>query len=175
MESGRRQIFLFLLPGDVIGSFCAPSAYAFFRTVALTRLETMDVSGLTAAEGPGVDALVQAGRRAEDHMQGFLYGHMMRLGAGDAYCGMAHLLLELNERLTRAGGAQREGGFVLPIGQRVLAQSLGVSVTHVNNTLQRMVADGLIAFTGRSVQLLQRERMVTLANFEDAGSSIDER
>ncbi len=171
MSSGRRQIFLFLLPGDVIGSFRDAPETAFFRSVALTRLETVDAGPLVAAESsPAARALVEAGQRAENHAQGLLYGHMMRLGAGDAYSGMAHLLLELHERLARAGLAEGAGSFALPIGQRVLAQALGVSVTHVNNTLQKMVADGLIAFAGRSVRLLERERMIALSDFEDGAS-----
>ena len=105
-----------------------------------------------------------AARRAEDHAHHLLVDHIVRLGARDAYAGLAHLLLELHTRLERVGLAIG-GAFPLPIGQRILAQTLGFSVAHTNHTLQRMAADGLFVMEGDVVRLLQPDRMAALAEF----------
>ena len=166
-DSRRRQIFGFLLPGDVIGSFWRSPEYAFWRLTALTRLTTLSANSLlaTGPEGRFVfPEIVKAARRAEDHAHDLLVDHIVRLGARDAYAGLAHLLLELHARLDRVGLAV-EGAFPLPIGQRVLAQTLGFSVAHTNQTLQRMAADGLFRMEGEIVRLLQPDRMAALAHF----------
>lgn len=165
VADGQRQIFVFLLPGDVIGSFKPRSDFAFYRTVALTRLETVDLTPLLATTGsgaPALPAIVKAGLSLEEHAQGLIFDHMVRLGARDAYGGLADLLLELRERLARVGQVDAEGGFTLPIGQRVLAHALGVSVVHVNQTLKRLAADGLIHVDGGVVRLIDPQRIMRL-------------
>ena len=168
-QPGRpRQIFGFLLPGDVIGSFWRQPAYTFHRTVALTRLQVVSVGSLLAVEPDGSfrrPALVEAARRAEDHAQHLVFNHITRLGARDAYCGLAHLLIELHDRLDRVGLAHR-GEFRLPVGQRVLAQAMGFSLAHINHTLQRMAEDGLFKAKDETLRLLQPERMAALADFQ---------
>ena len=163
-----RQIFGFLLPGDAIGSFWRPPEYVFHRTVALTRLQLVSTRSLLAVEADGAfrrPALVAAARRAEDHAQHLLLNHITRLGARDAYSGLAHLLVELHDRLDRVGLAC-EGEFRLPIGQRVLAQTMGFSLAHTNHTLQRMAEDGLFEAKDDVLRLLQPEKMAELADFQ---------
>jgi CRP-like cAMP-binding protein len=177
VADGQRQIFSFLLPGDFIGSFQRRSDFAFYRTVALTRLETLDVSDLlttTASGAPALAAIVKAGQSLEDHGLGLIFDHMVRLGARDAYGGLADLLLELRERSSRIGQLDAEGAFLLPVGQRVLAHALGVSVVHVNQTLKRLAADGLIAIDGASVRLIDPQRIAGLGGFPTAADRLAE-
>ena len=165
---GTRQIFGFLLPGDVIGSFWRPPEYIFHRTVSLTRLQLVSARGLVEIEADGAfrhPALVEAARRAEDYAQHLLLNHITRLGARDAYNGLAHLLIELHDRLDRVGLAH-EGEFHLPVGQRVLAQAMGFSLAHTNHTLQRMAEDGLFKAKDDVLRLLQPEKMAALADFQ---------
>jgi CRP-like cAMP-binding protein len=168
VAEGQRQIFTFLLPGDFIGAFQPRSDFAFYRTVALTRLETLDLSPLaatTASRAPAFPTIVTAGMGLEDHAQGLIFDHMVRLGARDAYGGLADLLLELRERLARVDQVDADGAFTLPIGQRVLAHALGVSVVHVNQTLKRLSNDGLIRVDGARVRLIDAQRIATLGGF----------
>ena len=79
----------------------------------------------------------------------------MRLGRQTAYERMAHLLLELHGRLAEIGEARGES-FHLPIKQEVLADALGLSLVHVNRTLQQMRRDGLIDMRGAQLTLLNR-------------------
>ena len=161
----RRQIFGFLLPGDVIGSVWRPPEFSFCKTVALTQLTTLSAERLTVEAS---ETLRHAARRAEEHAQHRLYDHIVRLGARDAYGGLAHLLLEFHARLSAVGLSEGDD-FLMPIGQRVLAQAMGFSVAHTNHTLQRMSADGLLCIHGERVRLLKPERLVALADLSNAG------
>jgi CRP-like cAMP-binding protein len=163
----RRQIFGFVLPGDIIGSFWRRPEFSFYRTVALTRVKTVSAAPLLAVGDDDAFAhptIVQAVRRAEDHTQHLLFNHIVRLGERDAYSGLAHLLLELHHRLAQVGMAQG-GELRLPFSQRVLAQAMGFSVAHTNHTLQRMAADGLFEMRGELIRLVALDRMAALADF----------
>jgi CRP-like cAMP-binding protein len=178
VADGQRQIFVFLLPGDFIGSFQPRSDFTFYRTVALTRLETLDATSLLASNqsgSPSLPNIVKAGLGLEDHAEGLIFDHMVRLGARDAYGGLADLLMELRERLGRVGQVDDDGAFTLPIGQRVLAHALGVSVVHVNQTLKRLSADGLIEVNGASVRLTDPQRMAKLVGFSAPAEAPAER
>jgi CRP-like cAMP-binding protein len=172
VEQRRRQIFGFIVPGDIIGSFWRNPHFAFCQSVALTRLELLPAASLLSTRCDGSlehPALVAAARKAEDHAQHLVFDHMVRLEKRDAYAGLVSLLLEIHERLRRVGLVIDET-FQLPIGQRVLAQALGLSVAHTNFTLQRMAADGLFEARGNAIRLLQRRKMSDLAGLaEDAG------
>ena len=161
----RRQIFGFVLPGDMIGSFWRRPEFTFYRTVALTPLVILSTEGLLAEgpDGPAYPRLLDAARRSEEHLQHRLFDHLVRLGGRDAYGGLAHLLLEFHTRLSQAGLAH-DHAFILPIGQRVLAQTMGFSLAHTNHTLQRMSADGLISIRGDVVHLLDPSRLAALAD-----------
>lgn len=165
----RRQILGFILPGDVVGSFWRPPEFSFCRVSALTRLETVSGAQLAARDASGgflLPDVVEAARRAEEYSQHLVIDHLVRLGARDAYSGLAHLLLEVHARLSRVG-LSTDGAFSLPVGQRVLAQAMGFSVAHTNQTLQRMVADGLFAVSEDRIHLLNPGRMAEVAGFAD--------
>ncbi len=171
-QARRRQIFGFLLPGDVLGSFWRRSDAAFCHTVALTRVMTLSAAPLLAQDADGAYGLpdvVEAARRAEDHARHLVFDHLVRLGFRDAYDGLAHLLLELHGRL-QAVGLTEGGDFLLPIGQRALAQAMGLSLAHTNQTLQRLTADGLLEKCGDCMRLLRPDRMAELADFSFATS-----
>lgn len=142
---GRRQIFAFVLPGDMIGRLPHdPAEETSFRYKALTPVTLIDAGALcaNAAEGapefPGIQAAIGSFRgRARSR----LFDHLVRLGARMAYESMAHLLLELHDRQVEVGLAQG-GRFAFPIGQERLGETLGLSGMHVHRTLARLKQDG---------------------------------
>src|SRR5690606_11987619 len=99
---GRRQIFSFLLPGDVFVR-SPKSSIGNRAVVALTSVEAMDATALFRQPGGPPESLaalldVTAGRREER-----LFDHIVRLGRQSAYQRMVHLLLELRDRLEVIG------------------------------------------------------------------------
>jgi CRP-like cAMP-binding protein len=78
---------------------------------------------------------------------------------------LAHLLLELHFRLAQIGAAD-DGTFMLPFTQEMMSDALGLSVPHLNRTLSKLRADGLIAVNERRVEFLDLQALELLAQFQ---------
>jgi CRP-like cAMP-binding protein len=139
LDGNRRQIFSFLLPGDVIGCLPGDPAPSLSQSVALTHATTIDASALIVY--PGIKAAMTA---LHISAQSRLFDQLLRLGAHGAYEGVAHLLLEIYTRHAEIGLAE-DSRFSFPVGQERLGEMLGLSEVHVNRTLTRLRADGHLA------------------------------
>ena len=60
----------------------------------------------------------------------------------------------------------------MPLRQRHLADALGLTTIHVNRTLRALRDENLIDVCGGVLRILHRDRLVSLANFEDSYLSI---
>lgn len=165
MPDGRRQIFAILLPGDGVGLADNASDPAQASVVALTALETVDASPLIeavdAGRAPGVQHAVGQLGRIE---QGLLLDHLVRLGRQTAYERVAHFLMELRERLELVGFGDSQR-FPLPLTQEILADALGLSIVHVNRTLQQLRRERLIELRSGIAILLQPDMLGSIADF----------
>lgn len=152
LRDGRRQILAFLLPGDGVGFDLLTRSQRAVEAMALTPLKVRYAqAGFTAA----TDRLGRVFAGAAAAQQGRMIDQMVRLGRQTAYERMAHLLLELHGRLAEIGET-RGDAFHLPIKQEILADALGLSLVHVNRTLQQMRRDRLIDMRGAQMTLLDR-------------------
>lgn len=88
-----------------------------------------------------------------------------RLGRQDALARMAHLLCELDARLSVVGLAD-EKGFGLALTQADFADCLGLTAVHVNRTLKALRRLGLVVWHDGWVVLEDRERLQELAEFD---------
>jgi CRP-like cAMP-binding protein len=77
----------------------------------------------------------------------------MRLGRQTALERTAHLFLELRQRLAAVGLADG-ARFPLPLTQEVLADTLGLSIVHMNRTLQQLRREGLVEVKSGWARLL---------------------
>lgn len=165
LSDGRRQIFGLLLPGDGIGVCPDHSVLALATTVAVTPVTCADASPLqdarSAEEHPAIAAAQLCAMR-EDEAR--LLDHVVRLGRQTAYERLAHLLLELHARLSTAGAAE-DYGFEFPLTQEVLADVLGLSVVHVNRTLQQFRRERLVELRSSRLKLLKPELLAAIADF----------
>jgi CRP-like cAMP-binding protein len=167
LPDGRRQIFSFLLAGDAIGLSLEPSSLATCATVALTHVTCVRASALrTAVIDPEArwPGLARAVRLAERMEQALLLDHVMRLGRQSAHERVAHLLLELHQRLTIAGLALGST-MVMPLTQEVMADALGLSIVHLNRVLQRFRRERLIEMGGRRTTLLEPQLLAEIADY----------
>ena len=169
LGDGRRQIVSFLLPGDFIGPVLNSGLRASCSAVALTAVTTTDARPLTAlAANPDMPAgLVNLMHRVAGHDEQALHDQIVRVGRQTAYERMVHLMLDLYARLRLAGLCDGDS-FSLPLTQETLADALGLSIVHVNRTLQQIRRDGLLQLAGGQVTLLQPERMAALADWRPA-------
>jgi CRP-like cAMP-binding protein len=167
LPDGRRQIFEFILPGDVYGLCLRPQAIALTTTVALTPVSIADATPLADAivnksdKYPGLTAACHCTATLDE---AYLLNHLMRVGRQTAFERMAHLILELQERLSRVGLAD-ETTIPVPLKQEVLADALGLSVVHLNRTLQHLRRNELIEFKNGRVRLLEPDRLAQIADF----------
>jgi CRP-like cAMP-binding protein len=167
LPDGRRQIFGFLLPGDTVGLNVNATALDQISTVAINRVESMDALMLREILTLGDDryarlsAAVEETRRLQDV---YLLNHVMRLGRQSALERLAHLILEIQERARHAGLLQG-GRFPMPLTQEVLSDALGLSIVHLNRTLQQLKRDGLIEIKSGQVAVLDPRRLETIADY----------
>jgi CRP-like cAMP-binding protein len=90
---------------------------------------------------------------------------LCNVGARDALAGIAHLICEIASRLS-AVGLVAEGSFHLPLTQQDIANACGISIVHVNRTLQELRKRRLIRWTNRTMTLLDPDELKRVADFE---------
>jgi CRP-like cAMP-binding protein len=93
-----------------------------------------------------------------------LLDHAVRLGRLTAFERVAHFLLELQQRLEIAGLGDRQR-FPLPLTQEILADALGLSIVHVNRTLQQLRRTGLIELRSGVAILVQPDALAKLCDY----------
>ncbi|WP_244659323.1 Crp/Fnr family transcriptional regulator [Bradyrhizobium guangdongense] len=89
------------------------------------------------------------------------------LGSREALGRVAHLLCEIAARLGSVGLC-KEKSFVAPFTQGIIAQACGISVVHMNRTVQEMRRQGLLDWRGHTIELLRRTDLEELAEFNPA-------
>ena len=167
LEDGRRQIVHFFLAGDMIG------AHDLFRRRTAGAVTALSAASLARIEERSVKEMRQrfprlAGLlfRAAAREHAILLEHAVRLGRHSAYERVVHLLLEFSDRL-RAAGLPGDD-YRLPLTQEELADSLGLSLVHINRTLQRLRREELIRLASQRVTLLDRARLADIAGYDPA-------
>jgi CRP-like cAMP-binding protein len=157
LEDGRRQIVNFVVPGET----CDVYAYLLSRMdhsiAAITpvtygeikraRLEKMVADDHSLAEAFWCETLLNNAIQRE---------WATNLGRRTALERVAHLFCEIFERL-RPVGLTDGNSCGLPVTQMDLADATGLSVVHLNRTLQELRAAGLIVL---------RDRMLTINDIE---------
>lgn len=167
LPDGRRQIFDFILPGDMYGLCLRPQAIALTTAITLTQAQIADATALWVAindefgEYPG---LADACHSTASLEEAYLLNQLVRVGRQTAYERTAHLILEIHDRLNAVGLA--DGATIpMPLTQETIADALGLSVVHLNCTLQLLRRDQLIELRSGFVKLLQPEQLADVADF----------
>src|SRR3954451_18126690 len=167
LPDGRRQIFDFILPGDVYGLCLRPQAIALCNAVTLTRATISNAAALGDAvlsRPEGYPGLTTASLMSASTDEAYLLGQVVRIGRQTAYERVAHLLLELHYRLGIVGLAT-ENQMPLPLTQEIIADSVGLSIVHLNRTLQQLKRDGLVEVKGGTARLLDAGKLRGVADF----------
>jgi CRP-like cAMP-binding protein len=174
LTDGRRQIFSLLIPGDAIGFCVEPSPISSASAVALTKvviasgdLLTGGLNGSATYVGGAHDpsAFTDHMRRSACLEEGLLLDHVVRLGRQTAYERTAHLLLELHWRSALIGQADHRR-FAMPLTQEVLADFLGLSIVHINRTLQQLRRERLIEMSSSHVMLIDAAQLAVIADYQ---------
>lgn len=163
LRNGLRLIQKLHLPGDMMG---VPSLVLPRSADTLTALTEATVAYVPRAT---ISALFESRPRITAML--FMSAQLERLalmdtlastGHSTAMKSMAHLFLSLHLRLTTLGMVQNDS-FRLPVTQEMLGDLLGITTVHTNRTLREMARQGLIAFEGRTLQLLDLPALEALS------------
>ncbi|WP_051341193.1 Crp/Fnr family transcriptional regulator [Azospirillum halopraeferens] len=167
LSDGRRQITNYAIPGDIIGLYANLLEVADHSAVTLTEAEIAEfppeaVTDLFRHHPKLAIAFAWSGAREE----AVLAEKAASLGRRTAQERLAHLLLELLRRLQMVQMAQ-DDRFVFPVTQEQIADTLGLSTVHVNRTLGRLRADGLIEIDGPVIHVRRMPELSATADFDD--------
>jgi CRP-like cAMP-binding protein len=166
LKDGRRQIVSVLLPGDAIGLSNRTSPLSLTTVLALTPMRTVEAPEVAVAwrdrdRVPALSAVLDLAAAEEEF---FMLAHIMRLGRQTAYERIAHWFMELEYRLS-SRGLSTNGSFPLPLTQETIAHTVGLSVVHVNRTLQQMRKEARIELTRGRLSLLDKEALCEAGEF----------
>ncbi|RAK58129.1 Crp/Fnr family transcriptional regulator [Phenylobacterium deserti] len=161
LPDGGRQICRILIPGDVVG-LPRSRARAACAITALTPVSLADGSEVFGAGYEQDPTLRAAAAAFQEEAEAALLNHLLRLGRLNALQRTAHLFLELHERLAAAGLTQG-ARCPMPLTQEVLADVLGLSVVHVNRTLQTLKRERLVSTRRGSLEMLRLDALGELA------------
>jgi CRP-like cAMP-binding protein len=98
---------------------------------------------------------------------------VLSLGQRSAISRMAHLFCEICRRLEIVGRGT-EHGCDFPLTQRELSECLGLTVVHVNRTLQELRRRALVELENRQLTIRDRAGLEALAEFDPAYLYLDQ-
>lgn len=166
LRNGKRQIINFLLPGDIVGmpgSFLdrAPNSVI---AIADIKLQVCPLEAFVAlcCRRPkfGLALSWLAAQESAIYAE-----HIINIGRRTPTERLAHFLLEIHLRLALVEHADA-AAFELPFTQEMMSDALGLSVPHLNRTLARLRAEGIIAVNERRVEFVDPEAIGRLAQFQ---------
>lgn len=162
-EDGDEQVLGFHLPGELIGLDALGSGHHRCEGVALTEANVCEVpyDQLThvASQVPSLQqqlfrVIGQSVDRDQDHL-----GILVRRQANER---IALFLHSLSERYRNVG--QPDKLFHLPMSREDIARFLGLVLETVSRGFTRLQDDGVIAVTGRRVEILDSAELLRLAH-----------
>lgn len=166
LRNGKRQILNVVLPGDIIGfpgSFFERATYSVIATTDLRmHVCSLDAYVRLCYRRPQFAlALAWVGvQEATTYAE-----HIIDVGRRTPVERVSHFLLELHARLLAVGRAEVDS-FTMPFSQEVMADALGLSVPHLNRTLQKLRADKLIADRERVFEIVDAAALQALAHYQ---------
>ena len=90
--------------------------------------------------------------------------HLVNIGRRKAAGRVAHLLLELGERLKLVGLGD-DGGYACPLTQEELADAVGLTPIHINRVLRQLRERGLATLSHRQLVIHDLAGLRELAEF----------
>lgn len=165
LANGRRQILSYALPGDILGLHVNFQRQSSYYAAALSDTELALIEPMRVIEISQNYPILAAGLSWCTAREFAILGDQaVRLGRLSAYQRLCHLLLELWYRL-RLVGENEENWFEFPMTQADLADTLGLSLVHINRQLMRLKKEGFVTLTRKMIRLNDIDRLTQLSEF----------
>lgn len=168
LSGGRRQILGYLVAGDLCDTHftlnnrpdhsLAAVCNSKIVRIPIERVAAIIASYPRLAIALSLSALVDSA---------ILREWLVNVGQRDAVQRLGHFLCEMESRFRSVGRVDADGSFDLPVNQTTLADTIGATPVHTNRILQRLRQAGLICLSRRRLTILDRQKLVNLAGFDD--------
>lgn len=168
LSSGDRQIFGYLLPGEIAGLNAFIARQIAYNIIALTDCVVADIKPQAM-----LDAMEEHPRiaralwRQSLAIDAVLREWIVNLALRKSEKRLAHLLCELMVRLERVG-LVKDGAYELPLTQKDLGDTLALTAIHVNRSLRELREADLVTMRGGKVFVHDIERLKRFAGFDPA-------
>jgi CRP-like cAMP-binding protein len=167
VSTGARQIICFHIPGEFV------DLQNLMLEVADHNIQSLGSSQVASVPRTALLSLMsdRAELRKAIWLDTLIDSSIFRewvvnLGRRDARGRIAHLLCELADRL-EASGVVNGAAYDFPITQEQIADATGLTPVHTNRTLQALRKDGLISLTASRLEIVDWDRLVELADFNE--------
>lgn len=167
LENGRRQIFSVFVPGDL----CEPFG-------VLPRFMNHSIGALTPTVfAPLKLEAIKSAAHASPRIESALWWdllvgweiereHLVNLGRRSATERLGHFFCEMHLRLAMVGLVEDQS-YDIPITQADLGDLLGLSVVHVNRSLQELRRTGLMSLRKGRLAIHDLQELRELAFFDE--------
>ncbi|MDB5648115.1 Crp/Fnr family transcriptional regulator [Methylobacterium sp.] len=163
--NGARQITAYLVPGDSCDLDVALLDRMDHTITTLSACRVVripsDVVRRLLKDHPTVARALRMSTLVDEAT---LREWLVNVGCRSAIERIAHLFCELLVRLQVVGFAS-EDSYEFPVTQLDLADTVGLSNVHVNRSLQELRRKGVIELKGKTLKILDRQRLKTIAEF----------
>lgn len=166
LEDGKRQITALHVAGDFVDLHAFPLKTMDHGVVALSPCHVAfadhaDIRMLTETR-PHLTRMLWL----STVIDGAIHREwIVAMGRRSKKAHLAHLICELYMRLSVVR-LVTDQSFYFPLSQAVVADALGLSVVHVNKTLQKLRSDNVVTWTDRMITVLNWEKLTEIAEFD---------
>ena len=166
MRGGQRQITAFHIAGDMCDLQSVLTPTVSWGTASMNAATVLFIPHAALRRAArAYPALAVAFWRDGASDASVLAKWIANIGRQDSRARLAHLMCEFGLRSELAGLGTRMS-FTFDVTQEQLADALGLTSVHVNRTLQRLRAEGVLTTRGRAVDVLDWERLALIAEFD---------
>lgn len=167
-DGAQRQIVSFHVPGDI------PDLYSLHINPMDHSISTLGPAVVAfIPHQPFREMLAKSPRLTdifwrETLVDASLFREwVVNIGTRDALARIAHLICELEMRLKVVGLAP-DHTFSFPGSQTHIADACGISPIHANRMIQELRSRRLIEWEGKTIRILDWNRLVEIADFDPA-------
>lgn len=164
LPDGRRQIFNFALPGDLLGF---DPAYGSIRTYSAQALTDAVVSVIPnkvlsplSKQYPDI-GLQLASLMSRDRSLSF--AHLTSIGRRSARERVAQLIIELFIRCRLYWPGHHVDDMRLPLTQEHIGDAMGLTGVHVSRVLGDLNDEGILRYRYRRLSILDPDRLMDMA------------
>lgn len=166
LSDGKRQITAFLVPGDFCDLHVAILGEMDHTIGTPWGCHIVEIPTATIEElGQNHPRIMRALWWATLVDEGTLRSWLVSMGQRPADKQLAHLICELLVRLQTVGAADANS-FDFPLSQVDIGDTMGISVVHVNRTLQYLRGQGFVIWKHKRIHIPNVSRLMNFADFD---------